>query len=81
MDMQEKPALTVVAGREGPTEGPYSNAARIADVQAKMSAAAKKRKRRGPNKPRAPKPERDIKTERVRAYGDLEEPICDCVNT
>jgi hypothetical protein len=80
MTMQEKPTLTVVAGREGPTEGLYSNAARIADVKAKMSAAPQKRKRRGPCKPRAPKPERDINAERVEAYSDLEEIICDCVN-
>ena len=80
MTMQEKPTLTIVAGREGPTEGPYSNAARIADVKAKMSAAPQKRKRRRPYKPKAPKPERDINAERVEAYSDLEEPICDCVN-
>lgn len=80
MTMQEKPTLTIVAGREGQTEGPYSNAARIADVKAKTSAAPKKRKRRGPAKPRAPKPERDFKAERVEAYSDLEDPICDCVN-
>jgi hypothetical protein len=80
MVMQEKPGLTIVAGREGPTEGPYSNAARIADVKAKMSAAPQKRKRRRPNKPKAPKPERDINAERVEAYSDLEEPISDCVN-
>ncbi len=80
MAMQEKPILTIVAGREGPTEGPYSNAARIPDVKAKMSAAPQKRKRRGPSKPRTPKPERDFKAERVEAYSDLEGPICDCVN-
>jgi hypothetical protein len=44
MAMQEKPTLTIVAGREGPTEGPYPNAARIADVKAKMSAAPQKAK-------------------------------------
>jgi hypothetical protein len=80
MDMQEKPTLTIVAGREGPTEGPSSNAARIADVKAKTSAAPKKRKRRGPYKNRAPKPERDFKAERVEAYCDLEGYIFDCVN-
>ena len=81
MAMQEKPTLTIVAGREGPTEGPYSNAARIADVKAKMSAAPQKRRRRGPYKaPKAPKPERDINAERVEAYSDLEGPLCDCVN-
>jgi hypothetical protein len=80
MTMQEKPTLTIVAGREGPTEGPHSNAARIADVKAKMSAAPQKRKRRGPHKPRPPKPERDINAERVEAYSDLEGPLCDCVN-
>jgi hypothetical protein len=80
MAVQDNPTLTIVAGREGPTEGPYSNAARIADVKAKMSAGPKKRKRRGPYKPRAPKPKRDINAERVEAYSDLEEHICDCVN-
>jgi hypothetical protein len=80
MTTQEKPTLTIVAGREGPTEGPYSNAAKIADVKAKISAAPQKRKRRGPYKPRAPKPECDINAERVEAYSDLEEIICDCVN-
>jgi hypothetical protein len=80
MTMQENPTLTIVAGREGPTEGPYSNAARIADVKAKISAAPQRRKRRGPYKPRAPKPERDINAERIEAYSDLEDPICDCVN-
>jgi hypothetical protein len=80
MAMQEKPTLTIVAGRDGPTEGPYSNAARIADVKAKMSAAPQKRKRRGPYKSRAPNPARDINAERVEAYSDLEDIICDCVN-
>jgi hypothetical protein len=80
MAMQEKPTLTIGAGREGPTEGPYPNAARIADVKAKMSAAPQKRKRRGPYKHKTPKPERDINAERVEAYSDLEGPLCDCVN-
>ena len=41
----KKPTLTIVAGREGPTEGPYSNAARIAAVAVKL------KKRRGNAKP------------------------------
>jgi hypothetical protein len=39
----KNPTLTVVAGREGPIEGPYSNAARIA--MSKPSANRRKRRR------------------------------------
>jgi hypothetical protein len=45
----KKPTLTIVAGREGPAEGAYSNAARIADVKAK-TPAPQKRKRGRPRK-------------------------------
>src|SRR5579864_1536353 len=79
MAEQEKPTLTLVAGREGPTEGPHSNAAKIADVKAKITTASQRRKRRGPHK-QAPKPERNFVAERVEAYSDLEDPLCDCVN-
>jgi hypothetical protein len=34
---EKKPTLTVVAGRDGPTEGPYSNAAKITAVRAGIS--------------------------------------------
>ncbi len=43
----------------------------------------RKRRRRGPYKPRAPKEpkvERDFTEERVTAYSDLEPHICDVVN-
>jgi hypothetical protein len=78
-ESENKPTLTVVAGREGPIEGPSSNAARIADVKAKMIAPRKRRRGR-PYKTQAQKPERDINAERVQAYSDLEDSICDCVN-
>jgi len=75
---EKKPTLTVVAGREGPIEGLYSNA------ETKMPAPPQKRKRRGPyNKAKdqtGPASKRDIDQERIEAYSDLEPHICDVVN-
>jgi hypothetical protein len=42
---RKTPTLAIVAGTDGPTEGPYSNAARRADVVAKMQDIRKERKR------------------------------------
>jgi hypothetical protein len=86
MTMQEKPTLTIVAGREGPTEGPSSNAAKIAAVKAKIPANPRKGKRRGPYRLKAetvqktPEGECDLTEERFSAYSDLEPHICDVVN-
>jgi hypothetical protein len=88
MTTSDKPTLTIVAGREGPTEGPHSNAARIADVAAKLGI--QKRKRGRPRKP-CPETLQDIGEDgskgipksgadlHAQAFRDIEPEICDCV--
>jgi len=45
MSTEKKPMLMIVAGREGPTEGPYSNAAKIAAVAAKFTPMRGRKKK------------------------------------
>jgi hypothetical protein len=50
---RKTPSLTIVAGTDGPAEGPYSNAARIGDVAAKLQGV-RKEKARQKKRARAP---------------------------
>jgi hypothetical protein len=45
MSTEKKPMLMIVAGREGPTEGPHSNAAKIAAVAAKFTPKRGRKKK------------------------------------
>jgi hypothetical protein len=84
MSGSDKPTLTVVAGREGPTEGPSSNAARIAVVKAKMQDIPKRKRGRprknSPVENVVPKTaDANLTKERADAYFDMEPHLCDCV--
>jgi hypothetical protein len=85
------PGLRIVAGTEGPAEGPESNAAKIAAVQARSrnfdgkprkvrsdAGIPKKRGRRGPyHEPIAPSAG-EIDNLHSQAFRDLGGGICDC---
>jgi hypothetical protein len=73
---EKKTTLTIVAGRDGPTEGPHSNAMRIADVAAKMQGT-RKGKRGRPRKTMANDADVDLTADRARAFFDMETYICD----
>jgi hypothetical protein len=78
MTAGEKPTLTIVAGTDGSTQGPYSNVARIVDVATKMQGI-RKRKRGRPRKNVPKDADVDLTEERARAYSDMEPFLCDCV--
>jgi hypothetical protein len=84
--IEEKPTLTIVAGREGPTEGPHSNAARIAEVKARVQGIRKGKRGRRPgrfdpyNKKELLVQRRDdIEAKRAQAYADMETFLCEAV--
>jgi hypothetical protein len=83
MTADNKTPFRVVAGTDGPTEGPESNAAKIAGVQARCrNYDGKPRKVRSdagiPKK--AAKADGEIEMKRAQAYADMEPHLCAVVN-
>ena len=80
------PGLRIVAGTDGPAEGPESNAAKIAAVRVRcQNFDGKPRKVRSdagiPKKPaKAAKAAGEIEMKRAQAYADMEPYLCKVVH-